>query len=268
MSHVHTSIFLPDYVLESVVDERTPRIDPESFLSKATPTKLIEVILAFYPHFKFTKSAQEDHELLRMIFVEMVALRLSNIAIPPQGVTKYIDAPYEYPAFESQEPPRSVDSAADINIPRINLFNIYCLPYLKNAQYRRATEGLETFCKKYKSLNEHELNSVGCAKEEAQEDLHDCSSYLSQCHENIEKIHLRLRHPDSRSDQKALNDRLKTAITTLRARQIMFNNSVQNVGLISALHDHYKDLFVKNQPNNSPSTSGTEESHSNAPQDT
>ncbi|KAH9817078.1 hypothetical protein DFH28DRAFT_1081353 [Melampsora americana] len=240
MSYVHTSVFLPNYVLDSVVDKHGPIIDPEVFLSTATPTKLLEMILAFYPHFNFSKTAQEDHELLRQIFVEMVTPRLRNVAVPSQNDTKYIEVPFDSPHFGNQEPTRNVNSAADLELARTELFNIYCLPYLTNGQYRRAAGGLETFCKTYNPLNVHELNSIGCAEDEAQENLQDCHSYLTQCHTDIESIHLQLRQPGLPSHQeKTLHVRLKMAITTLRSHQIAFNNGAQNVGMISALNKYY-----------------------------
>ncbi|EGG11563.1 uncharacterized protein MELLADRAFT_91129 [Melampsora larici-populina 98AG31] len=264
MSYVHTSIFLPKYILESVIDGDTPRIDPETFLSNATPTKLLEVILAFYPHYKFTKNSQKDHELLRLIFVEMVAPRLRNVAIPSQNNTKYIEAPLHSIAFVDQEPDRNVNLAADLELKRTSLFNNHCLPYLKNGKYRRAVGGLETFCKTYKTLNVHELNSIGCALDEASEDLQDCHSDLTEFHTNIESIHLKLHQPGLQSEEeKNLHDRLKIAITTLRSHQIAFNQGAQNVGLITALKNHYR-----NYPSTSEKQDSDQDSHSNTPQDT
>ncbi|KAH9820204.1 hypothetical protein DFH28DRAFT_1077570 [Melampsora americana] len=278
-SYVHSSVFLPEYVLESVVNEHTPRIDPETFLSKATPTKFVEVILAFFPHFKFTKNAQEDHELLRMIFVEMVAPRLRNLRLPSQTHTKYIEAPLIKEDFGPRQDPRCVDSAADLDLDlkRKSLFDIYCLPYLKNGQYRYAAEGFERFIKTYKFLNQHELNSVQSAQEEAQENLQDHLSYLTESYKKIESLHLQVHDgtfgmPSYSNDDKVFYDHLKIAISALRNRQILFNNSLQDVALISALADHHQDLLIKNKSSDSSSSSEAQDTekdhHSTLPQDT
>ncbi|EGG08662.1 uncharacterized protein MELLADRAFT_84673 [Melampsora larici-populina 98AG31] len=280
-SYVHSSVFLPEYILESVIDghSNTPRIDPESFLSKATPKKLLEVILAFFPHFKFTQNAQEDHELLRMIFVEMVAPRLRNLQLPSPTNIKYIKAPLIRETFGPRQDPRCVDSAADLDLDheRKRLFDIYCLPHLKNSQYRQAVEGLDKFIKTYKFLTQHELDSVHFAQEEAQESLDDHLSYLTEIHKKVERLHLQLRDgtfgvPSYSNQDKVFYDRLQIDLTTLRNRQILFTTSLQDLGLISALAEHHKDLLAQNQLSDSSSNSEAQDTekdhHSTTPRDT
>ncbi|KAH9808163.1 hypothetical protein DFH28DRAFT_1088080 [Melampsora americana] len=260
MSYIHSSVFLPKYVLESVVDKHTPRIDPNTFLSKATPKKILEVIIVFYPHFKFTKSAQADHELLRMISLEMVAHRLQNIAIPSQTNIKYIEAPFLIQEFRPEEDPRRVKSAADLplNRKRKSIFNICCLPYLKNGQYRHAAEGLNKFCETYKVLNQHKLNSLIGVQDKAQDHLHDILTYLTKSHKEIKSLHLQLRHGifgklSLTSNKKAFYDRLKCAITVLRSY----------LALISALGDHHSNLLIKSQASDSSSTAEVQDNANN-----
>lgn len=90
---VEHCIFLPRYLLEyTTVDNLSSGIDSEAFLSKATPTQLVEKIFAFHPHFEFTENAKENHELLCLVFLKMVASRLSNV-VNIKSDTNYLQAP-------------------------------------------------------------------------------------------------------------------------------------------------------------------------------
>lgn len=250
MSTSESCVFLPSYVLDSV-DDQSSKLDPDIFLSRATSTQLLETILAFYPHFTFTKKAQDDHELLRNIFLEMVAPHFNNLSIPSQSKTKYVQAPLlRFPSCLVQEHPKTVDSSSDINLERTTMFNIYGLSNLKCGHYRHAAEGLKTFMKTYLFLNEDEVSAIAMAKVCADDNLNDSVSYLAHTHESIESIQLHLSHSEiSSTKRNDLENQLKSAITVLRCRQKTFDRAVQDVGFLSALTEYHEGILKQNTPN-------------------
>ena len=57
-------IYLPTYILDFINNNKDiPSIDPQLILSTATNTQILEIILAFYPHFEFDNAAKEDQEV-------------------------------------------------------------------------------------------------------------------------------------------------------------------------------------------------------------
>ncbi|EGG08156.1 uncharacterized protein MELLADRAFT_84928 [Melampsora larici-populina 98AG31] len=245
---IQSRIFLPDYLLQYVVEGITPRIDPDLFLSEAATTEILETILAFYPHFRFTAHVQEDRDLLQRMFISMVAPRLSNIIIPTQRDTNYIQAPLRTLICEPPESTKTVDSSADIDINRMEMFNNFALAYLKNGQYRLAAENLNRFIDSYKFLNQEEINEIVDAQTVAEEALHDSSCYLQDCHRSIEGIQLLLRQRNlSPTEREALEERQKTTITALRSNQRLFSSCIQDFGFIAALAEYHKNILASHQ---------------------
>ncbi|EGG04626.1 uncharacterized protein MELLADRAFT_88691 [Melampsora larici-populina 98AG31] len=243
---VETHIYLPTYILEYVVDGR---VDPDMFLSKATPARFLEVILAFYPHFDFTQDAREDDELLRKIFIEMVALRLSNVVMPLDVHTGYFQAPFNTPVLsEPQQSSKRVNSSADIDVSRTDMFNSNCLAYLRVGQYRHAAENITCFTNTYTFLNQDEILEISNACGDAEDNLHDTLSHLKGAYHVIDRIQLLSRQPDiTPTEASNLDHRLKVAITGLRLNQQMFDSAVRDVGFLLALVEHHENRFVKHQ---------------------
>ncbi|KAH9811081.1 hypothetical protein DFH28DRAFT_881771 [Melampsora americana] len=235
-----STVFLPDYILECVVDQSTPKIDTELFLSKASANNLIEMIVAFYPHLNFTSTAKEDRELLRKIFIEMVAPRLSNVIIPLQHTTKYIEASLMTPTWGPQGSSRTINSSADINHTRTEVFNLDALTYLKIGQYRLAAKNLNKFTETYKFLNVGEVNELWGAENDAEDALHEIGCNLKECHRKIESTQLLLRSELSASERKELEEKLKCAILDLNSHRRTFTNAIQNTAFISALASHHQ----------------------------
>ena len=234
------TVFLPDYILECVVDKSTPKIDTKLFLSRASSNNLLEMIVAFYPHFKVTPTAKADHELLRSIFIEMVAPRLSNVILPLQDTTNYIEASLSNLRMGPQDYSRTITSSADIDQRRIEMFNRYGLTYLKIGQYRLAAENLNKFNETYKFLNIDEVNELWGAENDAEEALHDIGCNLKECHRKIKSAQLLLRSHLSPSERKDLEEKLQCAIQDLKSHQRTFTNAIQNTGFISALASHHQ----------------------------
>ncbi|EGG11035.1 uncharacterized protein MELLADRAFT_92471 [Melampsora larici-populina 98AG31] len=242
-------VFLPSYLLRYVVDGIRPSIDPELFLRTAATTEILETILAFYPHFRFTPNAQQDRDLLQKMFIGMVAPRLSNIIIPTQRVPNYTQASSPTPISESPEFTTTVDSVDDIDVNRMAMFNNFCLTYLKNGQYRLAAEYLNRFLDTYEFLNQEEINVIMEAQAGAEEAFHDSSCYLQDCHQSIEGIQLQLRQNNlSPTERQVLEERQKTMIISLRSNQRLFSNSIQDVGFVAALAEYHKNILASRQP--------------------
>ena len=237
---IQSTVFLPDYILECVVDKSTPRIDTELFLTKASANNLLEMIVAFYPHLNFTSTAKEDCELLRNIFNEMVAPRLSNVIIPSQHTTKYIEASLMTPTWGPQGSSKTINSSADINYTRTEVFNRDALTYLKIGQYRLAAENLNKFTNTYTYLNIDEVNELWGAENDAEEALHNISCNLKECHQKIESTQLLLRSKLSPSEREELEEKLKCAILDLNSHRRTFTNAIQNIGFISELASHHQ----------------------------
>ncbi|EGG07284.1 uncharacterized protein MELLADRAFT_85653 [Melampsora larici-populina 98AG31] len=248
-SQIQFCVFLPSYLLQYVVDGIRPSIDAELFLRTAATTKILETILAFYPHFRFAPNAQQDRDLLQKMFVGMVAPRLSNIIIPTQRVPNYTQAPSSTPMCEVPRSTTTVDSVDDIDVNRMALFNNFCLTYLKNGQYRLAAEHLNRFLDTYEFLTQEEINVIMEAQAGAEEALHDSSCYLQDCHQSIKGIQLRLRESDlPPTKRQVLEERQKTLIISLRSNQRLFSNSIQDVGFVAALADYHKNILASRRP--------------------
>ncbi|EGG04273.1 uncharacterized protein MELLADRAFT_89501 [Melampsora larici-populina 98AG31] len=242
-------IFLPSYILGYIVDNQTkPRIDSDLFLSKATTSQIVEVILSFYPYFRFTQNAQEDHELLLKIFIEMVAPRLNNITIPLGRKTDYVQAELGYPIHDAQPSIRWINSSADIDAKRIESFNNHCLVNLKNGQYRLAAENLREFVKKYKYLNHNEIDEIIGAQDDINETFHEVGGNLRDAQTSIEIIQLRLLELDlSPTSVQGLEGQLRLAKISFKSLQKTFEVVTQDFGLIQALCDYHKEISSKHR---------------------
>ncbi|KAH9808403.1 hypothetical protein DFH28DRAFT_1087880 [Melampsora americana] len=221
---VQYHVFLPNYILEYVVNEPERMIDPDFFLSKATPAQIVEVILSFYPYFSFTQNAREDHELLLKIFVEMVAPRLNNIIIPESPTTNYVQVNLHNPTTTVQPTNRWVNSSADIDAKRIEFFNERCLLNLKNGRFRLAALDLERFVEKYKYLNHAEIEEL-----------------------SVETIQLLLREPKlSPTSVQELEEQLRGARTSLISYQRAFEAVAKDGAFIHALSNHHRYVIPHN----------------------
>ncbi|KAH9809644.1 hypothetical protein DFH28DRAFT_1133005 [Melampsora americana] len=240
-------MFLPNYILEYVVcDETSSKIDPDLFLSKATTSQIVEVIVSFYPHLRFTEDAQQDHELILKIFVEMIAPRLSNVIIPLNHTTDYLQAALHNPLHDAQPLIRWVTCSADIDTKRIQHFEMFCLANLKNRLYRLAAEDIEQFVKTYKYLNEAEVNEILNIQDDADEALNNATSYLRGSHESIESIQLLLRNPNlSPADRQHLDERLRCTNALLVSHQKMFDGAILDVAFVQALGKYHKEILAK-----------------------
>ncbi|KAH9809953.1 hypothetical protein DFH28DRAFT_933325 [Melampsora americana] len=110
-----TCVFLLTYILDYVVNRVSPRINSDLFLRKAAPEQLLEVIVVFYPHFKFTKKAKEDYKLLQMTFTKMVAFGLDTSAAPIKSDTTYIQIQLNTQPGKPEESVKVLNSKDDIH---------------------------------------------------------------------------------------------------------------------------------------------------------
>ncbi|EGG02569.1 uncharacterized protein MELLADRAFT_91299 [Melampsora larici-populina 98AG31] len=253
-AQVQSYVFLPKYILDYVVGDDKPRIDPDLFITKANPSQIVEVIVAFYPHLQLTENACHDHELLLKIFIEMVAPCLSNLVSSFDREKNYVQALFEAPIYTPSQSTRWVNSAADIDTKRIGDFEAYVLQNFKNGNYRLAAKQSNLqFLRKYKFLKKEEIEEIMHVETEANEALHEILHLVQDSHELIESIQLRLHQPKlSQIECEDFEEHLRSANTSLKSRQVMFNTAVQNVGFINAFIKHHKDILVKHQLN--PST--------------
>ncbi|EGG00660.1 uncharacterized protein MELLADRAFT_73148 [Melampsora larici-populina 98AG31] len=241
-------IFLPSYILKYVVHEPRPMIDPDLFLSKATPSQILEVILSFYPYFRFTQNAREDHELLLKIFVEMIAPRLNNIVIPENRPTDYLQAELRHPTNEIQPTIRWVNSSADIDAKRIDYFNDQCLLNIKNGHFRLAALDLERFVNKYTYLNHAEIDQIVQAQDDADEGFHEAACNLRSAHESIDRIQLLLCEPNLLSTSvQELEEQLICAKTSLISYKNAFEVVAQDCAFVHALVNHHKKILDKHR---------------------
>ncbi|EGG02886.1 uncharacterized protein MELLADRAFT_90482 [Melampsora larici-populina 98AG31] len=247
---VQFHIFLPSYILQYVVNEPRPRIDSDLFLSKATTSQIVEVILSFYPYFRFTQNAQEDHELLLKIFVEMIAPRLYYILIHVGPNTDYIQAQLSHPISIIQPSIRWVNSSADIDAGRIDHFNEFCLPNLKNGQYRLAAEAIKEFARKFEYLNHNEIGEILSTHDDALENYHELGGNLQVAYKSIEKINLQLLEPNlSLTSFQDLENKFKLANTSLKSHQDAMEVATKDAALLHALASYHKEVLEKQELN-------------------
>ncbi|KAH9808453.1 hypothetical protein DFH28DRAFT_909529 [Melampsora americana] len=245
----HTSIFLPDFILEYVVGEDNPRIDPDLFITKATPSQIMEVISAFYPHLQFTENARNDHELLLKVFIELIAPCLAQIVPSLNRQKNYVRALCGNPIYIPAEFTRWVNSSADLDTKRIGDFNTYGLMNFKNGKYQLASKQLNMyFLTNYKFLQKEEIDTLATIETEATEALHETLHHLQDSHASIESIQFRLRQPNlSRTEREDLEEELKCTNASLRSRQEMFNTGLRDVGFLTAFLKHHRDILVRYQ---------------------
>lgn len=242
MSINFQSIYLPTNILDFIINEDIPRIDPQLILSKATNSQILEIILAFYPHFEFDEAAKEDQELLRKIFIEMVERRLSRVQLPlGLNPAHYFRTTLDYPMFGPQDSTTTVSRGANIIASRISMFNSLCLTYLRNGQYRIAGENLVHFVKIYKHLNKDEISDIENTEDEATETLQDRVLSLQEAHQTIEGIILLLSESEtSQGDRQDLQLRLEAATTIVQSRQKMFESAVKDTAFIVELGNYHR----------------------------
>lgn len=244
---IQSHIFLPTYLLESVVDENPSKIDPDIFLSKATTSQLLEVIHAFYPHFTFVDTAREDHELLKRVFCSMVASRLSRIHILTlQPEPHYFNVQLPHMIWGPQDSRTTVTTDTVLNPDRIKDFNSFVLAYLRSGQYRVAAEKLVDFVQTHQYLNHDEISEIQDTREEIEETVQDLVSSLGKAHESLERINFLLTNSNtSLQDRKNLDMQLQSAIVLIKSRQSMLDRAIQDAGFVAALVDRYKELLAK-----------------------
>ncbi|EGG11770.1 uncharacterized protein MELLADRAFT_90807 [Melampsora larici-populina 98AG31] len=231
MSLIKNFVYLPTYILDYVVDEPTPKIDADRFLSTATPTELRQMIVAFYPHFEFTVEAQNATDLLRMIFREMVSTRLSNLVVPSPNDTKYFQVPsfLRGPVSSKQRAPVVVDSLDDIYKDCMAASNTSALAPLKKGLYHLPAATFQSFLDTYKVPDE--MEGICSAQTDAEEALHDDTPDPTNFQETIEGIQLQSRHSSvSLTEQKDLTE------------------AAQDVGSISACTDLHSTSTVYSTP--------------------
>ncbi|EGG03991.1 uncharacterized protein MELLADRAFT_89761 [Melampsora larici-populina 98AG31] len=246
--HMQTRVFLPASILNYIPDGAEPRIDINLLLSQATNTEIVKVILAFYPHFQFTQAAQEDRELLRMIFIEMVAGNLRHLAIPSQLDLNYCEIPLRGPIFATQESPKLAASSADIDFDRTERFTRSILGYLTIGKYRLAGKSLIKFVKDFKFLNQGEIDEIEGAHAHAEDAVHNSLVYLQKGQSSIEHIQLLLRQSDvSQKERAELDEKLRSSITALRSKQKTFDCALEDVAFLRALADYHWDILQKHQ---------------------
>lgn len=246
---IQTYVFLPDYILEYVVGDNEPRIDPDHFITKATPSQIVEVILCFYPNLQFTENARHDHELLLKMFIEMVAPRLPNLVSPFNHEKNYLQALFKAPIYTCSPSTKWIDTCADIDTKRNWDFEAYVLQNFKIGKYRLGAEGLDShFLRNYKFLNKSEIDEIMHVETEATEALQETFHLLQDSYEVIESIHFRLRQPKlSRAEREDIEENLQRANASLRSRQDMFNATIQDVGFIATFLKHHRDILSKQQ---------------------
>lgn len=248
--HPSYYVYLPNYMLEYVVGETNPRIDADLFLSKATPAQIVEVISSFHPRLRLTRNAQEDHELLLKLFIEKVAPRLSRLISSLNGDKNYIQGVFECPIYTpDQLNSRWINSSADYDPKRIDMFDTGTLMHLRSGKYCLAAESLQHFLESYTYLNQAEVDEIIGAQTDAEDALHATSIFLERSAESIKSIHLQLRLPTlSRTERGDLEDELKCAKASLRSHQGIFNTAIEDVGFLRALAKHHEGILKKHQP--------------------
>lgn len=246
---IQSYVFLPNYILDYVVGDDNPRIDPDLFITKANPSQIVEVILSFYPHLQFTENARHNHELLLKIFIEMVAPRLSNLVSSFNNEKSYVQALFKAPIYIPSQSTRWVNSSADIDTKQIGDFEAYGLLNFKSGNYRFAAEQLNlNFLQKYKFLKKEEIDEIMHVQTEANEALHETLHLVRDSHKLIESIQRRLRQPKlSRTEREDFEDQLQSANISLKSRQEMMNTTAKDVGFINAFIKHHTDILVKHQ---------------------
>ncbi|EGG07072.1 uncharacterized protein MELLADRAFT_85982 [Melampsora larici-populina 98AG31] len=179
----------------------------------------------------------------------MVAPRLSNLVSSFNCEKSYVQALFEAPIYIPSQSTRWVNSSADIDTKRIGDFEAYVLQNFKNGNYRLAAEELNShFLQNYKFLKKEEIDEISHVENEAVEVLQETLHLVRDSHELIESIQFRLRQPQlSRTEREDFEEQLKSANTSLKARQEIFNTMVQNVGFITAFIKHHTDILVKYQ---------------------
>ncbi|EGG05596.1 uncharacterized protein MELLADRAFT_87862 [Melampsora larici-populina 98AG31] len=242
-------VFLPEYILEYVVGENNPRIDPDLFITKATPSQIVEVILAFHPHLQFTENACNNHELLLKVFIEMIAPCLSRLVTSFNHNQNYVQALCRAPIYIPAESTRVINSSVDLDTKRIGDFNLWGLTNFKNGKYRLASKQLNAyFLNTYKYLNKEELDELKSSETNAIKALHETLHHLQDSHVSIKSIQLRLCQPKlSRTKREDLEEQLKCAKASSRSRQDMFNMGVQDIGFVTAFLKHHRDILDKHQ---------------------
>ncbi|KAH9820056.1 hypothetical protein DFH28DRAFT_885761 [Melampsora americana] len=234
-------VFLPTYILEHVVNNFSSRIDSDSFLRKATSEQLLDVILAFYPHFCFTEKAKEDHELLQMIFTEMVAFRLSTLVAPIKSDTTYFRIHLKNQPEELQDSIKVVDSKDDINSARLEMFNTCCFSYLEIGQLHIAAQNLKKFTNTYQFLTQEEIRRIEGACPDTEARMQKSLVQLMQTYQLVEEIQLDLLDCSLATIQhKELDDRLKIATNELTSQQGEFSKIVEDGALFAALIQHHQ----------------------------
>ncbi|KAH9806730.1 hypothetical protein DFH28DRAFT_919834 [Melampsora americana] len=236
-----TCVFLPTYILEYVVNEVSPRIDSDLFLRKATPEQLLEVIVAFYPHFKFTKKAKEDYELLQMTFTKMVAFRLSTSVAPIKSDTTYFQIQLNNRPGKPEESIKVVDSKDDINSERVEVFNSFCFSYIKNHQFRIAARNLARFTDTYQFLNQEEIEQIARARPDTECFIKKSLVDLTQTYELVETIQLEILDCSFQTIQhKELDDQLNMLMKELTLKQEEFSRLVEDGALIAAIIQYHQ----------------------------
>ncbi|KAH9809873.1 hypothetical protein DFH28DRAFT_903769 [Melampsora americana] len=239
---MQTHVFLPSYILNFATDEAEPKIDVNLFLSQASNPQILEVILAFYPHFTITEAANNDRAVLHKTFLEMVARHLSNVPVPSnREPPAYFHAKLGFPMFGPLDSHTTVAPGSEIDGHRIEDFNNLVFVYLRNGQYRQAGENLVAFIKTHKHLNEDEIYEIGSAEEQALEGLDECLRSLRRAHEDVEAKLLLLSEPDiSPTDRQHVHSRLESANIILQSCEKTFQGALRDVGYLSALVPYYQ----------------------------
>ncbi|EGG12878.1 uncharacterized protein MELLADRAFT_87205 [Melampsora larici-populina 98AG31] len=261
-SPIQSHIFLPTYLLESVVDGNPYKIDPDLFLSKATTPQLLEVIHAFHPHFSFIDTAQEDRELLKRVFRSMVAFRLSRIPIfNLQPEPHYFNVQLPHMIWGPQDSRTTLTTDTVLNPDRIHDFNTFVLGYLRSGQYRLAAEKMVNFVQTHQYLNEDEISEIQDTGEDIESNVQDLTSSLGEAHKSLEGINFSLSDPGLLlRDREKLEMQLQSAIVLVKSRQSILDHAIQDSGFVAALIDHYQKLLVKHHGTRPPS-SPSQDSH-------
>jgi seryl-tRNA synthetase len=90
-------------------------------------------------------------------------------------------------------------------------------------------------------LKKEEIDEIMHVETEASEALHEITHLVRDSHELIKSIQLRLLQPKlSQAERKDLEEHLKSANTSLKSRQVMFNTTAQGVGFINAFIKHHR----------------------------
>lgn len=258
---IQSHVFLPEYLLESVVSGDPFNIDPNLFLSKATTSQLLEVIHAFHPHFIFDEAARENHEVLKRVFLAMVAPRLRAIPILNlQPAPHYFKFKLKHIIWGLQDSRTTVKTDTVLDPDRIDYFNTHILRYLRNAQYGVAAEKLVEFVHTYQYLNEDEIYELRDAKEDTAETVQECVSSLEQACQSLTGIQFHLLNTVSPKERKDLEMRHQSNIALVKSRISMVERAVRDMGSVSELVEHYQKLLDKNRVTH-PAASASQDSH-------